>query len=439
MSSVADRPVSLEKGLSRLLAGLLLLVLLVLLAIAAWIGRESAIQFALSRLHHDAEAIISRLDPKTKAIQGSLSPIYDQPLSGHYYLVRFDDGTELRSRSLWDEPFEVQWVHSEHPRYWLVAGPLEQKLLIWQRSFEKHGKGFSIAIAEDVAPLLSAIWRFLWIGIIASVAAVLLMMLMQRRLIRRTFSRLDRIREELKEVRHGNREEVSTDVPSEVAPVVQEFNQLLLAWRQHQDRSRNAVGNLAHALKTPLQLILAEGSQKGDQVLVEQAQRMQGLIEQELKRARLTGKAAVGQHLSPKEDLDALVETMVTLHHHKRLHIQTEIDAPPHVQLDQGDLLELVGNLLDNAAKWARKRVRLRLKANHASVQVVIEDDGPGIEESKRARLLERGSRLDENSPGHGLGLAIVSDIVSLYEGSITLDRSTTLGGLKVVVMIPLP
>ncbi len=440
MSSAAgSRPASLERDLGRLLSALLLAVLLVLLAIALWIGRESAIQFALSRLHHDAEAIVTNLDVRERRITGTLPPIYHQPLSGHYYLVRFrDGGPELRSRSLWDAPLDLPPDPALRPRYWLADGPREQRLLVWERSFEKEGSVFDIAIAEDVAPLLTAIWRFLWIGITASVGAMLVMMVLQRRLIRRAFSRLDRIRREVSEIRRGNREEVGTDVPAEVLPVVQEFNRLLQSWRQHRERSRNAVGNLAHALKTPLQLILGRGGKQNDPFIEEQAQRMQRLIEHELKRARITGKAVVGRHFSPREDLEALVETMNALYHQKALWFETGIDAPERVQLDQNDLLELAGNLLDNAAKWARKRVRLGLEVREGSLRLVIEDDGPGLDEAQQKDLLERGSRLDERRPGHGLGLAIVGDIVALYEGQIELGKSAALGGLRVTVELPL-
>ncbi len=438
MSSEARSPVSLERQLSRLLAVLLLAVLLLLLAIAAWIGRESAIQFALSRLHHDAEAIISHLDVRATRITGNLSPIYLQPLSGHYYRVRFDDGTELRSRSLWDEPFDIPAGSGTGAHYWLAAGPLDQQLLIWERVFKKEDTQFSIAIAEDVAPLLSAIWRFVWIGVLASLGVVLLMLLTQRWLIRRAFVRLDRVREEVRAVRQGNREAISIDVPAEVRPVVQEFNQLLQAWKQHRERSRNAVGNLAHALKTPLQLILARARQREEPEVEKQARRMQELIEQELKRARLTGRAAVGRHFSPRKDLEALADTMATLYHHKALHMETRIEAPERLQLDQSDLMELLGNLLDNAAKWARQHLRLELQADARQLQMVIEDDGPGIHADQRQPLLQRGSRLDENQPGHGLGLAIVGDIVTLYDGRIEMGTSAALGGLRVVVTLPL-
>ena len=437
--SSKGRPISLESSLSRLLSLLLLGVLLVLLAIAAWIGRESAIQFALSRLHHDAEAIITHLDLTHKRLDGGLSPIYRQPLSGHYYLVRFADGSELRSRSLWDEPFPVRLPASPEPRYWLADGPQDQRLLIWQQRYEKDGQPFAIAIAEDVAPLLAAIWRFIAIGVVASLAAVLLMAVLQRLLVRRAFARLDQVREDVWAVRQGQRQSVGTEaVPAEVLPIVSEFNQLLEAWRRHRERLRNAVGNLAHALKTPLQLILRHGEQGGDPQVVEQARRMQGLIEQELKRARLTGRTLVGHHFRPREDLTALVETIETLYHHKALKVTARIDAPDCLPLDQNDMLELLGNLLDNAAKWAETRIDLRLWVADGRLHLELEDDGPGIDEGQQARLLERGIRLDENHPGHGLGLAIVGDILDLYGGRITLGRSRALGGLQVAVNLPL-
>ncbi len=439
MSSAAEgRTGSLERSLRRLLAGLLLTTLLVLLAIGAWIGRESAIQFALSRLHHDAEAIINKMDPTGRKIQGTLSPIYDQPLSGHYYVVRFEDGTLLRSRSLWDESLQVPEVTGSRPKYWLVPGPNGQQLLVWQQRFEKEGVRFSIAIAEDVAPLLSAIWRFIWIGVIASLAAVALMLLAQQWLIRRAFLRFDRIREQVRAIRQGRLEKIDEAVPVEVLPLAQEMNQLLVAWRQHQERSRNAVGNLAHALKTPLQLILSNAEREGCSSIQEQAREMQRLIERELKRARLTGRAAVGHHFSPERDLGSLVETMSRLYEHKGLVIETHIRAPKQLQLDQSDLMELSGNLLDNAAKWATSKVIVNFFADDEHLRLIIEDDGPGIEEQQRQALLQRGKRADENRPGHGLGLAIVNEIVDLYQGQIRLEGSELLGGLRVVVEMPL-
>ncbi len=418
--------------------GILLLgVLLALLSIAAWTGRESAIQFAISRLHHDAEAILSSMDVAEQRIVRSLPPIYRQPLSGHYFMVYFDNGEPLASRSLWDQKLVIPDKHPETTRYWLAPGPQNQQLLIWQSTYEKEGQRFSIAIAEDVAPLLLAIKRFLWIGVAASLATVLLMLLVQRLAIRRAFARLDSIRKDLRDIRKGVRTHIGTNAPEEVQPMVTEFNQLLQAWKQHQERSRNALGNLAHALKTPLSMIYRHGEKNGETRLTDQARQMQQLIERELKRARISGRAVVGKHFCPEDDLGDLVDTIQALHHRKPLQIEVDINAPNCLPFDQNDMLELAGNLLDNAAKWASHKLRLRLTSN-SKLTFLLEDDGPGIKPHLREALLARGKRLDENQPGHGLGLAIVNDIAQLYGGNMHLDQSPDLKGLRVIVTLPL-
>ena len=415
---------------------LLLAVLMVLLGIAAWIGRESAIQFALSRLHHDAEAILGSMDMRQRKVVRSLPPIYTQPLSGHYYMIVFPDGQKLLSRSLWDQELVLEGGEMDGARYWLAPGPQEQQLLVWQRPYEKGGLRFSIAIAEDVAPLLRAIRHFLWIGVVASLAAVLLMLAVQRVVIRRAFARLDPVRQDLRDVRRGRRSRVGEDVPAEVLPVVREFNQILDTWKEHQERSRNAVGNLAHALKAPLSLIARQGERNGDSQLRQQAQTMRQLVERELKRARITGRAVAGKHFRPEEDLADIVDTVRTLHHQKALEFELEVDAPESLAMDQNDMLEMAGNLLDNAAKWASQKIHVRLLAGDELV-LTVEDDGPGIASEQREILLARGQKLDENQPGHGLGLAIVNDIVRQYEGELRLEDSSRLGGLRAVVVLP--
>jgi signal transduction histidine kinase len=415
---------------------LLLAVLMVLLGIAAWIGRESAIQFALSRLHHDAEAILGSMDMRQRKVVRSLPPIYTQPLSGHYYMIVFPDGQKLLSRSLWDQELVLEGGEMDGARYWLAPGPQEQQLLVWQRPYQKGGLRFSIAIAEDVAPLLRAIRHFLWIGVVASLAAVLLMLAVQRVVIRRAFARLDPVRQDLRDVRRGRRSQVGEDVPAEVLPVVREFNQILDTWKEHQERSRNAVGNLAHALKAPLSLIARQGERNGDSQLRQQAQTMRQLVERELKRARITGRAVAGKHFRPEEDLADIVDTVRTLHHQKALEFELEVDASESLAMDQNDMLEMAGNLLDNAAKWANQKIHVRLLAGDELV-LTVEDDGPGIASEQREILLARGQKLDENQPGHGLGLAIVNDIVRQYGGELRLEDSPRLGGLRAVVVLP--
>ncbi len=436
MSSKADN-ISLERSLTISMGLLMFAVLLVLLLIASWLGRESAIQFALSRLQHDAEAIVASMDLQQRKIKQSLPPVYRQPLSGHYYAVLFDDGVQLLSRSLWDQELVSSVQRPGEAHYWLADGPQQQHLLVWHNTYESGEHRFSIAVAEDIAPLLTAIKRFLGVGIAASMAAVLLMLLVQRYVIRRILGRLDSIRDDVRAVNEGKRVRLDESVPVEVRPMVVEFNQLLKAWKQHQERSRNAVGNLAHALKGPLGIIYRLAQKHKIPELEVQAERIQGLLECELRRARITGRAAVGSHFSPRDDAENLVDTIHMLHQNKSLQIELVVNTPPSLPLDQSDMLELIGNLLDNAAKWARQKIRLELRAGD-ELRIVLEDDGPGIPADLRDKLLARGRKLDENQPGHGLGLAIVQDIIALYGGQLRLERSKKMGGLQINIILPL-
>jgi len=216
------------------------------------------------------------------------------------------------------------------------------------------------------------------------------------------------------------------------------MNLLIAAWRAHLGRSRASLGNLAHALKSPLALILQLAGSDRDGAVREQAERMRTLVDRELKRARLVGGGTPARRFRPTEDVADLVATLSALYADKSIDIATAIRAPQHLPFDQEDMLELLGNLLDNAAKWARGRVRLSLGTTEA-LHILVEDDGPGVEPAEAGVLLSRGSRLDETTPGHGLGLAIVGDIVRLHGGELRFGRSESLGGLAVAAALPIP
>ncbi len=439
MSSTSDRPRSLERQLGLTLGLLLALVLSILLGLSAWLARETALQFALSRLEHDAEAMLGAIDLEQHRLDQPMPPIYRQPLSGHYYTLRFPDGQELKSRSQWN--LRLLIPHPEHPHgsWWLEDGPQAQQLLVWQGRFRKNGQELLLVVAEDVAPLLTAIRGYLWAGVLAALSAVLLVLALQRAILRRAFARLDRTRREIRQVREGRLQRLGTEVPAEVRPLVEEFNHLLEAWREHQARSRNAVGNLAHALKTPLQLILRQAETSGDSQLQAAASRMQHRLEQELRRARIIGPAGAGQHFRPHDDGRDLVDTIQTLYRDRALQIDVDIRTPDTLPFEQTDLIELLGNLLDNAAKWARHRIRLTLELDQGCLHITIDDDGPGIPPQERDQILARGHRLDENRPGHGLGLAIASEITACYHGQLQLEQAPELGGLRVSIELPLP
>ena len=417
-----------------------MLVLAVLLAITgagAWIGREATIRFVASRLEHDAEALIAALDTGQRVLARPLPPVYSQPLSGHYFVVHFDDGTRLRSRSLWDADIDVAALAPGVAEHGFVAGPRGQRLIVWRSGYAKRGRTFTIGIAEDVAPLLTALRTFLWSGIALAAITAGLLLWVQKAVLRRGFRQLDEVRTDIRRLGRGETGQLRDAVPAEVRPLVRELNHLVTAWQGYLDRSRNAVGNLAHALKSPLQLLMQHGREHQDSVVTEQAARMHQLVERELRRARLAGRATAAQLFMPERDVDDLVTTVNTLYRDKALEIQTLVRAPASLPFDQEDMLELIGNLLDNAAKWAHRRILLAVVAAAGRVRISIEDDGPGAPPGTAGTLLERGMRLDEQVPGHGLGLAIASDIVRLYDGRITLATSATLGGFAAMVELP--
>jgi len=417
---------------------LVLAVLLSLTAAGTWILLQGLEQFAASRLAHDAEALIAGIPAQGVEIERPLPPVYSQPFSGHYYLVRLGDGRAIRSRSLWDHPFEAANLAPGETRLDLHSGPQGQRLLLWQAGYERQGSAFTVAIAEDLNPLLRALARFLYLGIGLSLLGALILLAVQRWLLRRAFRQIDAVRTDVQRLTSGEITRLREDVPAELRPLVGEMNLLIAAWRAHLERSRASLGNLAHALKSPLALILQLAGSEGHGTVREQAERMRTLVDRELKRARLAGGGAPARRFRPREDGEDLIATVNALYADKGLDIAANIHAPAHLPFDQEDLLELLGNLLDNAAKWARGRVRLSLDAT-GPLHILVEDDGPGVEPAEAEILLSRGSRLDETTPGHGLGLAIVGDIVRLHGFELRFGRSESLGGLAVKVELPIP
>lgn len=438
MSSRPDKRHSLERLLRIALGGLTLIALLLLTLAGILAVRDAANDFVTTRLEHDAEALVAMLDPQQRGFTRTVPPIYNQPYSGHYFAIRFSDGSLQRSRSLWDRNLPIEEIATGHSTVAITDGPQEQQLLVRTAAYRKQDQVFTIAIAEEIGAFQSTLRWMSWTAAVVVLLVVLSLILIQKRILRRAFRQLDLVREDVRDIGLGNKEALRTDVPSEIAPLVVDFNQLLTSWRGHLERSRHAAGNLAHALKTPLNLIMQEGRKSTESTISEQAERMHAMIDRELNRARLSGSAMAGKSFHPAQDIGDVVDTVQMLHHQKQLEIQTHIDAPGQLPYDQEDMLELIGNLLENAAKWAREKIRLDLRVN-GQLRLVIEDDGPGIDSDIRDSIMNRGKRLDEATEGHGIGLAIVEEIVKIYNGTLGLGDSDEFGGLCVAVELPLP
>ena len=262
--------------------------------------------------------------------------------------------------------------------------------------------------------------------------------------VRQSLLPFRRLRARLSAVRAGEDRRVEGQYPSEVQPLIDELNALLEDRETAVQRAVSTAGDLAHGLKTPLALLAHVADQAGaagDPELAEsisqQVNRMSRQVNYHLARARAAASGAAGAPPCPVAACaDALVRTVLTLYAGRGLEISSGVAPELRARVQREDLDEILGNLLDNACKWARSRIVLDASRSGAMLLLTLDDDGPGLTPAQRNVVLERGVRLDEASPGSGLGLAIVRDLVELYGGSISLAASP-LGGLRVEVSLP--
>jgi signal transduction histidine kinase len=263
-------------------------------------------------------------------------------------------------------------------------------------------------------------------------------------LIRAVVARLDGVRRRLADVRRGAAQRLRGRYPAEVQPLVDDLNALL----DHRDRAiRRAIataGDLAHAMKTPL-AILQQDAERADAVnqpelaatIRDNVDRMRRQVDRHLARARAAAAGATaGAHASVHDSAEALVRTLGRLHVDRGLDLRMAVGDDHAVRAQREDLDEMLGNLIDNACKWARTRVEIASSAADSAIVMSVDDDGPGLAAEARVSVLRRGVKADQAAPGSGLGLAIVSDLAELYGGSIALAEST-LGGLRAELRLP--
>lgn len=427
------------------LVAILLVAGLVLVLGGAWLVDHALRRYLETGLRGETENLLAALVRGPHGLQldeGRLGSLYTRPLSGRYFLIEIPAlDIRWRSRSLWDAQLEAP------PRSGLsetlADGPSGQRLLTYRADYQRYGQTVSVVVADDYNPLLTNLTRILAFGALLGLATLLLVLLLQRLIVRRALRPLDQVREQIAQLHQGRRSTLDAGVPIELAPLVEEMNALLRHTEDGLKRARHGIGNLGHALKTPLAVLtsLAERPElqalpEQREVLREQLARIRQRLERELRRARLAGEALPGAHLDAAE-LRELCRLLNRLHGE---HLRFDCHLPEGLRLpwDREDLLELFGTLLDNAGKWADRQVRLEVAQREEGYLIRIEDDGPGVPEAQRAAILERGSRLDEAVAGHGLGLGIAKDIVEGCGGTLALETSR-LGGLAVVIRLPAP
>jgi signal transduction histidine kinase len=433
---------SIQRRLSLGLASVLIVVGLILAQSSLWLFDHSLRRYLQEDLKDETQTLLVALVRGQNGVQldeRRLDPTFQRPFSGHYFRIDFSDET-WRSRSLWDRDLPKP-AHAGL-QDGLGDGPRGQLLLVYRGDYQRFGQRFSISVAQDYTPILESFRRLQWLGLGLGAAALLLILLAQRYTVRSALRPLERVREQIAQLQQGRRTELDSQVPEELEPLVAQVNHLLSHTEDTLKRSRNALGNLGHALKTPLAVLvsLSEREELRDQpelqaTLREQLAQIRQRLERELGRARLAGEALPGAHFDCAAELPGLFSTLGMIHSHG---LNLEWQAEPGLCLpwDREDLLELLGNLLDNACKWADAEVRLSLVQEGEGYRLWVDDDGPGIAAERREAVLGRGTRLDEQVAGHGLGLGIVRDMVEAWGGSLSLEDSP-LGGLRVAISLP--
>jgi signal transduction histidine kinase len=384
-------------------------------------------------------------------------PLFELPLSGWYWQVTRLDGPkgEVRaSRSLWDGglPHLQDYGIAAGPsgsREGYVSGPEDQRLRLVERNIDLGDEGrYLVAVAGDAAEISDEMRSFDQALIItfSILAAVLLLTTVFQ--VQFGLAPLKRITDDLAAIRSGSSERLTGTFPEEIAPLARETNALIEANRQIVERARTHVGNLAHALKTPLSVMVNEATTRDGEPFAEkvreQADIMRDQVARHLERAHLAARATVvGSVTEVKPVVTALARTMGKIHRDKNLTIDVHADESAQFQGERPDLEEMMGNLVDNACKWATSRVSIEVVReatdqvnDRQAIRIIVDDDGRGLSPSEREQVAKRGQRLDETKPGSGLGLSIVVELAALYGGSLTLGTAP-LGGLRAELVLP--
>lgn len=432
-----------------------LLFSLIVAFIVIWVFVNISIRYLTedyiySRITHDTETLLAAVEndaPKFEMDTGKVGAVYQQPFSGHYF--EMIHGKEIiRSRSLWDQtlnyPSEQTLLQDAQEIRLHQQGPQEQALLVLVSHFIKQGRAITIVVAEDFTPIEEAIYRFQLRFSVSAIIILIVLLALQVWVTRRGLRPLSQLENDLKLLEEGGIHSLKTSVPSELSPLVREINHLHAVLQSRLVRHRNALSDLAHSLKKPLTVIqqLSKDQRLNNlpeiqTTLQRQAETTQLLTKRILNRARLAGSIQTDRPFDFNEDFTGLLDTLRMMYRDKEIVISPEVSSDLQCRFDREDMLELLGNLLDNACKWARKHIHITIYQDSTLI-IIIEDDGPGAPTDSLQAISQRGVRLDETVDGQGLGLAIVSDIVDHYKGEISSGKSAKLGGFKLQISLAL-
>lgn len=268
------------------------------------------------------------------------------------------------------------------------------------------------------------------------IAMAVLLLFSQALILRWGLSPLRKVGAELNLIELGEQEQIQQRYPQEIERLTSNINVLLQQERDQKTRYRNALGDLAHSLKTPLAVLQSRlKNNKQDNTLSEQISRMNSIIEYQLQRAATVGSASISKVINVESVTRRVLDSLYKVYHEQHISVVVDIDSSVVFKGDEGDLMEILGNLLDNAFKWADQHIEINAKQNSGQLYITVSDDGPGIAEDKADELLKRGKRADQTTVGHGIGLSIVKNIVEAYQGDLKIKRNRS-GGAEITLIL---
>lgn len=361
-------------------------------------------------------------------------PRFNRPYSGLYWSASTATSLE-RSRSLWDKRIEYREQNKS------AHGARDEKLITLEKALylPDYDGPIYIIVGIDEEPIkrsLQSLIGQLWLILGLLFTGVLTVILVQ---IAWSLSPLTKLQKELAELKSGNKKRLEATYPKEISPLITDLNALLFHYQELLERARNHAGNLSHALKTPLSVLKNEvrALEPNAQTRFEKPlNQIQEQIDYHLGRARMAGSMNIlSVKANPSERVDAISMAFDKVYAQRDITLVNELDSALNVAVEKADLDEMLGNLLENGYKWANRMICVHANQDKNNIHIIIEDDGPGIPIQQVAKVTQRGFRLDEATPGSGLGLNIVSEMAHSYRGQLTLEESK-MGGLKATLVL---
>ncbi len=412
--------------------------------------RSSAEEALQARLYSSVYALLAAAEEGSEGVLKMppvlTDPRFNRPDSGLYArVVGKQTGYHWQSGSAVGREFDFSQHMppgvSKIERVELADGEALMSLnfgVVWE-DFTGRELEYTLAVAEDLKPHLEQIGAFrntlmLWLG-----GAAVLLLLVQGLVLRWGLTPLRQVAEALIEIESGRSEQLEGSYPKELTPLTSNINSLIRHASARQQRYRDSLGDLAHSLKTPLAILqgLADQAdpveQEQQRLLSEQVGRMNQIVSHQLQRAAASGRSSLTRNLLVRKVVERLADSLSKVYADKEIVWQIELPEALSFKGDEGDLMELLGNLMENACKYGRGRVRVT--GNHAGGLLLrVADDGPGIPTHEADIVLQRGHRADQQQPGQGIGLAVVMDILKAYGGHLEIGRSVALGGARMTL-----